>query len=147
MEQTNEQITAEATQQLEQQQTQATDWLEDEEKTLSSGFDGEALPSLKLESGKITKFEVDFTLQFEKWQDRVNGITKAIIPVIHQGVKKNLWLNIKNPLYKDLIKAGRNGQSVFLVSTVGSQKETRYSLQQFEELTTEEVGKSSPSST
>ena len=147
MEQTNEQITAEATQQLEQQQTQATDWLEDEDKTLSSGFDGEALPSLKLESGKITKFEVDFTLQFEKWQDRVNGITKAIIPVIHQGVKKNLWLNIKNPLYKDLIKAGRNGQSVFLVSTVGSQKETRYSLQQFEELTTEEVGKSSPSST
>ena len=108
-------------------QTTAQNWLDEECKNNStSGFTGEKLPTLKLEQNKITKFSIDFTTPFNKWSD--GKITKAIIPVTHKNEKKNIWLNVKNPLYKEIIERGRKGQTEFAVSTVGSQSDTRYTI-------------------
>jgi len=106
-----------------------TNWLEDESKELNTNTNfGEKLPALKLEAGKIVEFTVDFSQPFNKWIDNSNGTVKKIIPVTHKGEKKNLWLNVKNPLYVQLIEAGKNGQTTFKVSTTGTQKETRYMI-------------------
>ena len=106
-----------------------TTWMEEELTTLHSTATptGEKLPSLKLESGKITKFTVDFSTKFNTWTSP-DGVTKAIVPVTHKGEKKNLWINLKNPLYGQLIQRGAKGQKDFAVSTVGTQKETRYTI-------------------
>lgn len=81
-----------------------TNWLDQEVKNLNVNTSfGEKLPTLKLESGKITKFTMDFTQPFNKYTN-ADGTIKAIIPVTHKGEKKNLWLNIKNPLYGQLIQ-------------------------------------------
>ena len=104
-------------------------WIEQELTNLHSTATptGEKLPSLKLESGKITKFSIDFSNKFNTWTSP-DGVTKAIVPVTHKGEKKNLWVNIKNPLYSQLIQRGAKGQKDFAVSTVGNQKETRYTI-------------------
>ncbi|MFA5395272.1 MAG: hypothetical protein WC346_04560 [Methanogenium sp.] len=115
----------------DEQTNNLTNWLEEESKTLNINSDfGERLPSLKLEVGKVTKFTVDFSKPFNKWNETKNGktLTKAIIPVLHKGEKKNLWLNVKNPLYGQLIEAGKNGQTEFSVSTTGTQADTRYAI-------------------
>lgn len=121
------------------QQTQPTpttqanlSWLDDEEKAIegTQQFKGEKLPSLKLESGKVTKFIVDLTFPFGSWTGTQSGkeVTKAIIPVTHKGEKKLLWLTKKNPLYKDIVHKCKEGKTEFQVSTTGSQAETRYTL-------------------
>ena len=106
-------------------------WLDEETKNLNTSTDfGERLPPLKLEVGKITKFAVDFSKPFKKW-NKVEGnttTTKAIIPVTHKDEKKVLWLNVKNPLYGQLCEAGKRGQTEFRVSTTGTQKDTRYAI-------------------
>lgn len=121
-EQTNQQET-------QTQQTKETQrsWLELEKENLdATRFDGEVLPGLKLETGKITTFEVDFSKEFGRWSD--GKVNKKIIPVTHKDEKKNLWLNVKNPLYSDIVTRGTKGQKVFKVSTVGSQDQTRYTI-------------------
>jgi len=114
----------------EQNQTEqpVTNWLDEEANALNISIEiGERLPSLKLEQNKIVTFTVDFTNPFVKWTSE-EGVNKAIIPVTHDGVKKNLWLNVKNPLYGQIIEAGKRGQSIFRVFTTGTQKDTRYAL-------------------
>lgn len=110
-------------------ETENTKWIEQELNNLHSTSTptGEKLPSLKLESGKITKFSIDFSSKFNTWTSP-DGVTKAIIPVTHKGEKKNLWVNIKNPLYGQIIQRGAKGQKDFAVSTVGLQKDTRYTI-------------------
>ena len=106
-----------------------TNWLDKEiENTHNTEFTGERFPTLKLEAGKITTFEVDFAQPFNKWTGGSPAVTKAIVPVLHKAEKKNIWLNVKNPLYADICRRGKNGQKVFKVSTTGSQKETRYTI-------------------
>ena len=91
----------------------------------------EQLPSLKLVSDKDIEIDVDFSKPFHKWTDDSDikkPIMKAIIPITSAGVKMNLWLNIKNPLYPQLINAGRNGQTHFKIHTEGKMKDTKYSI-------------------
>lgn len=111
-------------------QTTQTDWLKVEEDILAKNkpLDFEQLPSLKLVKDSITEFEVDFSKQFEKWNDDTNNTTKAIIPVTCNGVKMNFWLNIKNPLYAEIIRAGRNGTTKFKVLQTGTAKQTKYTI-------------------
>jgi len=106
-----------------------TSWIDEELKDLTTpNSNYEKLESLKLEAGKIVKFTIDFSNPFDKWQDPKNGTIKAIIPVTHKEVKKNFWLNIKNPLYRELCERGKKGETTFAVSTNGSQKDTKYSI-------------------
>ena len=112
----------------EEQKT--VDWLEKEQEELNkqATFDGEKLPALQFEENKIVEFIVDFSKPFSVYEDTDNKCTKAIIPVTHGDEKKVLWLNKKNPLYKDLIHAGREGQTSFKVMQVGSKANTKYNL-------------------
>ena len=115
----------------DQNTQEITNWLDEESKSTGhSGEEFEKLPTLKLESGKVTKFNVDFSQPFKKWTKTENGTTttKAIIPVTHKTERKNIWLNVKNPLYSQLIEAGKKGVTEFRVSTTGLQNNTRYQL-------------------
>lgn len=109
-------------------QTTNNDWLKEEISNKPTNQEFEALEPLKLETNKITTFSVDFSKPFAKWNDMSNGITKAIIPVMHKEVRKNLWLNVRNPLYSEICSRGLAGQTTFKVSTVGTQKDTRYTI-------------------
>ena len=110
-------------------QTTNTDWLAKEEETFkNTNTEYEQLPSLKLVKDTIVEFDVDFTNPFQKWNDETNNTMKAIIPVFQNGVKMNFWLNIKNPLYAELIRAGRIGTTHFKVLQTGSAKQTKYTI-------------------
>jgi len=114
-----------------EEQTNTTNWLDEELKNNQSPTgDFERLEALKLEDGKVIKFTVDFSQPFKKWtQKDGDAITvKAIIPVTHKDIKKNLWVNTKNPLYHQLCERGKKGQVEFRVSTTGTQKLTRYTI-------------------
>jgi len=112
------------------EQTQIPNWLDEEAKeiNINTNFTGERLPSLKLEQGKLTKFTVDFSSPFNKWTNE--GTTKAIIPCVHNEERKNLWLNTKNPLYSQIIHAGKSGITNFTVFTTGTLANTRYEIVQ-----------------
>lgn len=108
-----------------------TNWLDEEIKNTTNPItDFEKLDALKLEDGKIVTFTIDFSQPFKKWNKVENGVskTKAIIPVTHKGIRKNLWLNVKNPLYGELCNAGKKGQTEFKVSTTGTQSNTKYKI-------------------
>lgn len=103
-------------------------WLEEESKQLNSGFEGEKLPALKLEPNKVVEIEVDFTKPFQKWNDTIHKSVKAIIPVSSNSTKLNFWLNVKNPLYGQIVQAGKEGKSKLKIIQTGSKQDTRYSL-------------------
>lgn len=122
-------MTDEQTQPTETQ-TKANDWLQTEKEELDkqANFDGERLPALKFEENKIVEFEVDFSEPFKEYNDAANNSLKKIIPVTHNTEKKILWLNVKNPLYSELIRAGAEGQTNFKVMQIGNQANTKYNL-------------------
>lgn len=107
-------------------------WLDKEAEELNkqASFDGEKLPSLQFEEGKVVKFKIDFSEPFKEFNDEANKCIKAIIPVEHKGEKKILWLNKKNPLYKDIIHKGKEGIKEFAVSQTGNKAKTQYHLLQ-----------------
>ncbi len=107
-----------------------TNWLEEEAEEINkqATYEGEKLPSLQFEEGRIVEFEVDFSKKFAEYNDQTNKVVKAIIPVTEKGVKKILWLNKKNPLYGEMILAGKNGQNKFKVIQIGSKANTKYNL-------------------
>jgi len=114
-----------------EQQNINKNWLEEEADALnssaSSSFDGEMLPALKLEEKKITEIEIDFNKSFDEWKSP-EGAIKKIIPILHNGEKKVFWINVRNPVYKEIIQKGRNGQTKFKILRTGQQKNTRYNL-------------------
>lgn len=109
---------------------QSTDWLKQEAEQINVHDDYDELPSIQFEENKITTFNVDFSNPFNKWTGKqgAKDVTKAIIPVTEKGEKKNLWLNVKNPLYGDLVKRGANGQVIFKIMQVGSKADTKYNI-------------------
>ena len=109
-------------------ETESKNWIKEEKEKLEANkFDGESLPALKLEEGKITEFEVDFSKPFDKWEAE-DGTIKKIIPVKHEGQSKVLWINTRNPTYREIIEAGDAGQTLFKILRTGQQKATRYTL-------------------
>jgi hypothetical protein len=84
----------------EKQQTTIPAWILEENEQLDqqSAFTGDKLPALQFEENKIVKFTIDFSEKFAEYDDKANKCVKAIIPVTHDGIKKILWLNKKNPL-------------------------------------------------
>ena len=111
-------------------QTQTSNWLDEETAKLEQAKkEFSDLPEgLVLKNGTLVEIEVDFSKKFEEWQDEENHTMKAIVPVIEKGVKKTWWLNKRNPIYADLIKRGKAGQTKFKVSTSGEKKQTRYTF-------------------
>ena len=105
-------------------------WLTEEVKTLTSRADYEELPSLKLTPNVVTEITIDFSKPFDMWSGDNNGkpVTKKIIPVMLNGIKMNWWMNVKNPIYADLIRLGSEGQTTFKVLQTGTQANTKYVL-------------------
>lgn len=105
-------------------------WIEEELKQLNTNNDYEKQPTLKLEENQITEIDIDSTKAFQKYTQDDNGIktTKAIIPVIKNGMKYNWWLNLKNPIYSEIIRGLREGKNKLKVLRTGQQKSTKYVL-------------------
>lgn len=103
-------------------------WLQQEAALLHNNAGNyERLESLQLKDGTLVTFNIDTSKPFEEWKDD-KGTIKKIIPVTHKDTRKNLWLNVKNPLYSQLIKRLVEGQTEFTVSTTGTQKDTKYTI-------------------
>jgi hypothetical protein len=107
----------------------SNNWLEQEEATFPE-MPSELTPSLKLQTeGQPYTIIIDFSQPFDKRPDKFHeGLTKAKIPCTYEGQQRIFWLNIKNPIYKDIIRAGRAGQTVFNIVRTGSEAKTRYIL-------------------
>jgi hypothetical protein len=106
-----------------------TNWRDEEAKLFTSNNNFEELPSLKLTPNVITEVTIDFSKPFDKWtgQDmKGNPTTKKIIPCSVNGTKMNWWLNVKNPVYSEIIKAKE--QTVFKILQTGTQQNTKYVL-------------------
>ena len=110
--------------------TESQTWLNEEAKELNEHKEYEELPSLKLIPNVVTEIEVDFSHPFEKWVGDNNGktVTKKIVPVSVNGTKMNWWLNVKNPVYAEVIKLGASGQTKFKILQTGTQANTKYVL-------------------
>jgi hypothetical protein len=106
------------------------DWLSEEAAQLSTTTSGgERLPSMKFEEDIINEIKIDFSTPFANWQDTSDPkkiVTKALIPITHEGEKKILWLNKANPLYGQLIVSGRDGKTFFSIKQEGNKQATRY---------------------
>ena len=91
-------------------------------------FEGDRLPYIKFEEGKVTELIIDFSKPFDTWTSSQDGSVKKIIPCTYNGVKHNLWLNIRNPLYSQILKESLKGRNIFKIVRIGSAKNTKYSL-------------------
>lgn len=103
-------------------------WIEEEEKQIGGNrttTEYEKKPYMKFEENKVTEIEVDFSKPFQKWQNE-KKVTSAIIPVVNEGISKTWFLNIKNPLYADIIHSGRAGINKLKILRTGQQEKTRY---------------------
>jgi len=106
-------------------------WLEEESKKLTIPTEYEELPALKLIPNVIAEITIDFSKPFNEWispEEQGKRTTKKIIPVVVNGNRMNWWLNVKNPVYREVITAGKTGQTVFKVLQTGTQKNTKYVL-------------------
>jgi hypothetical protein len=112
--------------------TTIPDWINEEAKKIAQPTQYEELPSLKLSPNVVTEFEIDFSKPFRDFleKDEKGTILKTtkIIPVTYDGKRMNFWLNVKNPIFREIILAGKNGQNKFKVLRTGSQQNTKYVL-------------------
>ena len=110
------------------QEEQNNNWLKDELAKMKEQAPTADYPeALEFPEGKITTFTVDFSKEFVKWQG--DDVVKKIIPVTDvSGTPKVIWLNVRNPLYKQILEAGEKGQKLFKVLRTGEKKATRYAI-------------------
>jgi len=111
-----------------QEMTQDNGWLKEEVENTAKQNDFEELPSLKLQPNIITEITVDFSNPFQVWEGEQGGkqIVKKIIPITFGETKMNWWLNVKNPIYHEIVEAGIEGQTKFKVLQTGTQADTKY---------------------
>ncbi len=125
-----EEQTTETPQPTEEQTTEEQkNWLAEELKEVKeNSFDGDRKPALVLEENKTIEMTIDFSKAFEKWVDTENNAVKKIIPVRVGEADLVWWLNVKNPVYHQVIEKGSEGQTVFKVLQTGNKKTTKYIL-------------------
>ena len=104
-----------------------TTWEQELAKPKSQSENFDQTGAMKLESGKTTKFTLDLSRTIKEWTAD-DGTIKKIIPVTFKGEPKVLFVNVKNPLYSQLLERVKAGKLEVSVSTTGSAKQTRYSI-------------------
>jgi len=119
-------------QNVEQNEQKDINWIEQEiSKIEAEGVQfGERLPPLKLEENKVYEIEILSDNPFNDWLDPISRVIKKIVPVIHEGEKKNFWVSTKNPIYKQLLEKCKKGQTKLKLIRVGQGKATRYKIVQ-----------------
>jgi hypothetical protein len=112
---------------MEQQQL---NWLNEEEEKIDSYTEFEKIPDLKFVEGVETTLTIDASKPFAEWKKEENGVLihKKILPVTTNGLKKNWWISVRNPIYREIIKALKTGKNTFVITSTGTGKDTRYSL-------------------
>ena len=113
------------------EQTKQTNWIDEEIANATQQPKYEQLPALKLQPNKITEIDIDASKPFEKWDGEDNKgkqIVKKIIPLTSGGIRMNFWLNVKNPLYRELLDKLKKGQTKFKILQTGTQAETKYNI-------------------
>lgn len=110
--------------------TDLTSWLDEEISKHPEPVEFEDLPSLRFQPGVVTELEIDFSQPFGEWTGDQNGqqVTKKIIPVSVNGVRMKWWLNEKNPIYREILTEGRNGNNLLKIVQEGENENTRYLL-------------------
>lgn len=106
-------------------------WLNEEAEKLKSPTDYESLPSLKLTPNVIAEITIEFSKPFQEWRGvdtKGKNVVKKIIPVTVNGTRMNWWLNVANPIYRELILAAKAGATSFKVLQTGTQASTKYVL-------------------
>lgn len=115
----------------EQTKMSENGWIVAEIESMEQNKQGnfESLPSMKFTENEVTELSIDFSKPFQKWTGQnTNGktVNKAIIPVTHNGEKKNWWLNIQNPTYKDVMHLGKEGKNTIKILQTGTKQNTKY---------------------
>lgn len=108
-------------------------WLQEENTQLQNQQGSyEKIDGLVLTDGTFTTITVDASKPFKEYV-KDEKTTKKIIPVLQHtakegDLKKLWWLNVKNPIYKELIQKLSAGQTKFTIATTGKQEKTQYSF-------------------
>lgn len=119
---------------MEEQKTQTqkpiANWLQEELAEVKSTqvFDGEKKPALQFEENKITEFTIDISEPWKKWYDEENKTTKKIIPCKRGEVECVWWVNVKNPIYREIVESCAVGQLHFKIMQTGKGKSTKYAM-------------------
>lgn len=105
-------------------------WIKNEIETIEkqAQLNPDYAPPLIVPENKVIEMIVDASKPFHLWEDVNNGTLKKIIPVTVAGNKLSFWVNVKNPIYKDILKACQNGKTTIKLIRTGQQKQTRYAL-------------------
>jgi hypothetical protein len=105
-------------------------WLQKELAEIQSTqvFDGEKKPALQFEESKITEFDIDISEEWTKWYDEENKTTKKIIPCKRGEVECVWWLNVRNPIYREVVEACASGETHFKIMQTGKGKSTKYAI-------------------
>jgi len=116
------------------QQDLNKNWVEEELNEMPASEESvfEKLPALKLEENKIVEVTVDLSNKFQSYHTtdmKGQPVTKAIIPILHDGEKKNWWLNKKNPIYRQILEKGKGKDTLIIkVIQTGNQANTKYAI-------------------
>ena len=105
-------------------------WLEEEAKRLEEEtpvYDDDREP-LILEDKKVTEFIIQ--VKKEDWKEYTgdDNSKKKIIPVVHDHKEKIFFLNVRNPVYKEIVLKLKAGTRAFKIMRTGINKQTRYTL-------------------
>ena len=106
-------------------------WLEEEAKSLKQPSNYEELPSLKLTPNVVAELSIDVSKPWDKWDGedtKGKPITKKIIPVVLAGTKMYWWLNVRNPIYREIVELCASGTTKIKVLQTGTQANTKYVL-------------------
>jgi len=91
-----------------------------------SNFDEDDTPNFKFEDeNKIYEITI-LPEEFGEWIDNESGVKKKIIKVEVEKVTYKWWLNVKNPVFGEIIKGSLEGQMTFKVMRQGDKKNTKY---------------------
>src|SRR3990167_8023287 len=121
----------------EAEQAKKDDWIIEELKNVSYDKEFEKLPSPPFEDKKIVELHINFVVPFQKYEDKERNKVKAIIPCMVKQkddslLKCNWWLNIKNPVYKNIMRIGKNvvvrDDVVVKVMQLGKCEKTKYEI-------------------
>ena len=103
-------------------------WIDEELKNLNQTV-GNMPDALHFPENETVEVMIDVDKgPFKTFEDKINGAVKKIIPCIVNGEEKTWWLNVHNPLYKQLLEQIKTGQKVFKVLRTGQMKNTRYAI-------------------
>lgn len=110
------------------EQQELNNWLDAELRETQSPAPYEKRPALKLMPNKVVELEIDFSKPFYKWEDKIHKSFKAVIPVKVNGEALSFWVNVKNPIYRQICEKGRAGINKIKIVQTGSQAQTRYNI-------------------